>query len=53
MSKYNMLVVSIVLMGIFYCTAMTSVNEQSSDNKKNDSMTINNKHEDVKHSNKQ
>ena len=52
MSKYNMLVVSIVLMGIFYCTAMKTVDEQLSDNKKNDSVTRN-KNEDITHSNKQ
>ncbi len=52
MYKYNMLCVSIVLMGIYYCQAMTSVDEQSFDNKRNVSMIIDNTHDNVKLSDK-
>jgi len=52
MSKYNMLVVSVILMSILYCWATTSVDEQSSDEKKNVSMMGINKDENVKLSDK-
>jgi hypothetical protein len=52
MSKYNMLVVSVVFMGILYCWAATNVDEESSENKKNVSMMMDTKDDNVKLSNK-
>jgi hypothetical protein len=52
MSKYNMLLISVVLMGILFCWATTSVDEQSSDEKKNVSMMGINKDENVQYSDK-
>jgi hypothetical protein len=47
-----MLLISVVLMGILFCWATTSVDEQSSDEKKNVSMMGINKDENVQYSDK-
>ncbi len=52
MYKDYTLVGSIIVMSILCCWATTDINEQSPENKKNVSMMINNKDENVKLSDK-